>query len=393
MSALLLQLALVSESGQVPMKDVMKVAAALQKQATRDLAPIWEVSATVDAFETLEDVPLGYWPMIVKDNIGFNAAGIHLDKDGQPYALITASSDIDTWALTASHETLEMLVDPFGNRLVAGDSPKPGQGRVDFLVEVSDPSEDTQFGYSVNGILVSDFYTPRFFDPVPAPSVRYSFTAAVTKPRQVLRGGYLSWYDPVSDNWWQVRRIELEVRQPWPAGCESREHPVADRSADRQGDPEGNCQGPAGREGSGPHRRRGVELHVVAGGTLAHTDKCRDCAGTARRRCRLCAAPHRPAETPDIGTWSSRTECAILALDRREPIRQRDGSLSSECREVKTWAQDPTKRLGPSVRLDCANKSRSCNARARARKARPVQPTRRRVNLARASSFTSGCAS
>jgi hypothetical protein len=107
MSALLLQLALVSESGQVPMKDVMKVAAALQKQATRDLAPIWEVSATVDAFETLEDVPLGYWPMIVKDNIGFNAAGIHLDKDGQPYALITASSDIDTWALTASHETLE----------------------------------------------------------------------------------------------------------------------------------------------------------------------------------------------------------------------------------------------------------------------------------------------
>ncbi len=208
MSALLLQLALVSESGQVPMKDVMKVAAALQKQATRDLAPIWEVSATVDAFETLEDVPLGYWPMIVKDNIGFNAAGIHLDKDGQPYALITASSDIDTWALTASHETLEMLVDPFGNRLVAGNSPKPGQGRVDFLVEVSDPSEDAQFGYSVNGILVSDFYTPRFFDPVPAPSVRYSFTAAVTKPRQVLRGGYLSWYDPVSDNWWQETWFE-----------------------------------------------------------------------------------------------------------------------------------------------------------------------------------------
>ena len=69
----------------------MKVAAALQKQATRDLGPIWEVSATVDAFEKLEDVPLDYWPMIVKDDIGMDgASGVHLDKNGQPFALITA---------------------------------------------------------------------------------------------------------------------------------------------------------------------------------------------------------------------------------------------------------------------------------------------------------------
>ena len=96
-----------------------------------------------------------------------------------------------------------MLVDPFGSRLVAGDSPKPGQGRVEFLVEVCDPSEAAEFGYSVNGILMSDFYTPRFFDPLVAPGVRYSFTGALTEPRQVLRGGYLSWHDPVSDHWWQ----------------------------------------------------------------------------------------------------------------------------------------------------------------------------------------------
>jgi hypothetical protein len=203
MSAILHQLALVSESDRVSQGDVMRVAAALQKQASRDLAPIWEVSATVDAFERLEDVPIGYWPMIIKDDIGFDAAGIHLDKDGQPFALISASSDLDTWALTASHETCEMLADPFGNRLVAGDSPKEGQGRVEFLVELCDPSEAAQFGYSVNGILMSDFYTPHFFDPVAAAGVRYSFTGAITEPRQVLRGGYLSWHEPVSDHWWQ----------------------------------------------------------------------------------------------------------------------------------------------------------------------------------------------
>jgi hypothetical protein len=52
------------------------------------------------------------------------------------------------------------------------------QGRVEFLVEVSDPSEAAQFGYTVNGIPVSDFYTPHYFDPVQANGVRYSQTGA-----------------------------------------------------------------------------------------------------------------------------------------------------------------------------------------------------------------------
>jgi hypothetical protein len=203
MDSIIQQLALVSESKVTTMGDLMRVAAALQKQASRDVAPVWSISATVDAFERLEDVPLGYWPLIIKDDIGFDAAGIHLDKDRQPFALISSSPDLDTWSLTASHETLEMLVDPYGDRLIAGDSPKEGQGRVSFLVEVCDPSEASEFAYTCNSILVSDFYTPRFFDPISAPGVRYSFTGAITEPRQVLKGGYLSWVDAVTSHWWQ----------------------------------------------------------------------------------------------------------------------------------------------------------------------------------------------
>lgn len=204
MSSLLRHLALVSESAVVAPGDVMRVAAALQKQASRDLAPAWDVSATVDAFARLEDVPTDYWPMIVMDDIGYaGAAGIHMDKDGQPFGLITGSNDLDEWSLTASHESVEMLVDPFGNRLVGGDSLKPKQGRVNYLVEVADPSEAAQFGYSINGVLVSDFYTPHFFDPVADGGVRYSFTGAIQGPRKVLRGGYLSWHDLATDHWWQ----------------------------------------------------------------------------------------------------------------------------------------------------------------------------------------------
>ena len=203
------QVALVSETKKVTARELTRVAAALQKQAVRDFAPIWEIRATVDPFVTLDDVPIGYWPIVVQDNIGFDAAGIHLDKDGQPFALVGHDSD---WSLTASHECLEMLADPFGNRLIAGKSIKAGQGRVEYLVEVSDPSEAAAFAYTVNGITVSDFYTPSYFDPHQAVGVRYSFTGAITKPREVLRGGYLSWHHPPSDHWFQAQFFGTKLK-------------------------------------------------------------------------------------------------------------------------------------------------------------------------------------
>jgi hypothetical protein len=195
------QVALVCDTDQLDISDVTRVAAALQKQVTRDFGPIWEISATVDGFARLEDVPIGYWPILVGDE-GQRGGGVHLDKGNQPFALVDFTPE---WPLTASHECLEMLADPFGNRLVAGDSPMPGQGRVEFLLEVCDPCEAPEFGYTVNGILVSDFYTPLFFDPpqrgdVP---VRYDFQGHITEPRQVLGDGYLSWHDPVTDHWFQ----------------------------------------------------------------------------------------------------------------------------------------------------------------------------------------------
>jgi hypothetical protein len=205
MSSLLRQIALVPDdniAGQLKPSDVDRVAAALQKQVTRDFGPIWSVVATVNAFASLDDVPLGYWPIIVGQE-GQGGGGVHLDQDNQPYALVDLTND---WTVTASHECLEMLADPFGNRLVAGDSPNPARpGRVQFLVEVCDPCEVPTLGYSVNGVRVSDFYTPNYFAPQPmgAPSAaQYDFQGHIKGPRQVLRGGYLSWEEATGE-WFQ----------------------------------------------------------------------------------------------------------------------------------------------------------------------------------------------
>jgi hypothetical protein len=201
---LIRQVALVPESKDIDVKmnELMLVSAAIQKQVTRDFSPLWGVSATVDAFATLESVPLGYWRVVLVKSIpnAPDAAGVHQDKDGQPFALVDIGP---SWSLTASHECLEMLADPFGNRLMAGPSPIADQGRVEFLVEVCDPSEGGQFAYTVNNVPVSDFYTLHYFDPQAASGVRYSFSGSIKEPRQVLPDGYLSWHDPVSDHWFQ----------------------------------------------------------------------------------------------------------------------------------------------------------------------------------------------
>jgi hypothetical protein len=193
-------IALVPEVAGINASELARVSAALQKQIIRDVSPIWQISATVDAFPHLEDVPVGYWPIILAFGELGSDEGVHCDRKGQPYALIEMSP---SWSLTASHVCIEMLIDPYGNRTIVGPSPRSDQGSVEFLVDICDPCEDARYGYTVNDVLVSDFCTPEFLAQIPSGKERYSFTGAVEAPYQVLPGGRLSWYDPATNRWWQ----------------------------------------------------------------------------------------------------------------------------------------------------------------------------------------------
>jgi hypothetical protein len=209
MGAFVQHVALVSESAVVTFDQLSTVSAALNKQVTRDFGPLWNVQATVDAFDKLESVPVDYWPVILQDDIQTpGAAGYHLDNNGQPFSLVQVD---DTWSLTASHEALEMLADPFGSKTIAGSpppqAPDPVSGfdRVVYLVEVADPCEGAPLGYQSNGVLVSDFITPHYYDPGAAASgVQYSFGNNIQGPHQVLEGGYVSFGNPVDNNWYQI---------------------------------------------------------------------------------------------------------------------------------------------------------------------------------------------
>jgi hypothetical protein len=201
-----LNVALVPRGVSVDPSELSSVAAALSLQVARDFSPIWGVSATVTAFPSPKNVPLGYSPIFIEDpsKLPQGAGGVHLDNNNQPYALIELGAQ---WSLDASHELLELLVDPGGNRLHAGpllqQAINLGQpvSQVQYLVEVADPVEDGSFGYQINGVLVSDFFTPNFYDAQAAPGVRYDFTGGVSGPLQVGINGYITWFDSSQTAW------------------------------------------------------------------------------------------------------------------------------------------------------------------------------------------------
>lgn len=188
---------------KIKFNDVAKVSAAIQKQIIRDFSPIWSVEATIDPFPTPNDVPVGYFPIFIVDT--FDSGGQHKTVNNQPFALVAAGK---SWSLAASHEALEMLVDPDGNRLVGGTSPVDSQARVEFLVEVCDPCQSEREAYTVNGVLVSDFCTPEYYDPIGVTGARYSYSGKVTAPHEVLPGGYLSWLDPSTGDWFQHNKMK-----------------------------------------------------------------------------------------------------------------------------------------------------------------------------------------
>ncbi len=210
----LIQIGLMDKTGELSSDVIQSVAAALNVQVTRDLPQFWNVQATVVALQK-EKVPSGVWPVFLVKNLPPGEGGFHLDKHNQPYAEVIATPNNEGWTVATSHEVIEMLVDPYGNRLqsstsiqISGGKIKDGNGQFSYLVEACDPCEADNYAYAIQGVAVSDFLTPHFYDLNETPGSRYSFTGALKGPRDILPGGYISWVDQEQGEWQQLQYID-----------------------------------------------------------------------------------------------------------------------------------------------------------------------------------------
>ncbi len=210
-----IKVVLVDMTGNVGPDKMAAAAEALNVQVTRDLPQFWNIQATVSYQPDQTSVPQGMWPVQLVKSLPPGEGGFHVTKHNQPYAKVIWTEGSDDWTVDASHETIEMLVDPYGNRLQTSNAIGIDNGRItdaegkyEYLVEACDPCEANNYAYQIDGTLVSDFITPAFYDPAATSSARYSFTGAVKNPREILPGGYISWVDPATSEMKQILWVD-----------------------------------------------------------------------------------------------------------------------------------------------------------------------------------------
>jgi hypothetical protein len=182
---------------------------ALQIQVSDHFAPAWGVDATLNFVPKGQTPPAGTWWLTVLDNSDqAGALGYHdTTPDGLPIGKIFAQTDLDnhlSWTVTASHELLEMLGDPDVN-LTTFIQDTATSGRL-YSYEVCDAVEDDQYGYVINGITVSDFVLPAYFEPATAghtPGTQYDYCNKLTGPvPKLLSGGYIGEFDVKTGGGW-----------------------------------------------------------------------------------------------------------------------------------------------------------------------------------------------
>jgi hypothetical protein len=178
---------------------IQEVCHALQTQLDRDFTPEWGVHAHLLPFDKGEAIPSGVWPMRIVDH-PVGGLGIHLDKSHKPYAQIKDTAD---WSITASHEMLEMLVDPYGHKFVAAPdiAPTSDGHLVNYLVEVGDPCEI--FDYKIGGVHVSDFVTREYYNENASAGTVLDHLGRLSAPYEVPSGCYISWIDAADGHWHQ----------------------------------------------------------------------------------------------------------------------------------------------------------------------------------------------
>ena len=159
---------------------------AMQAFVDQQVVPVWGTPAKL--IKSTGFVK-GAWAMVFLDNADQPGALAYHDltPDGLPESKVFVKTTVDNGDLvsvSASHELVEMLVDPAINMMTSGPNPK-----IVYAYESADPVEALSF--NVNGIPMTDFVYPAYFEAFhKAGSVQFDRLKKVNNPFQILSGGY-----------------------------------------------------------------------------------------------------------------------------------------------------------------------------------------------------------
>lgn len=194
----------VNQSTLVSNGDVQTMTRACAHQLRYDAAPLFGLAPMPVIYITKDHlasgaVPPGSWVVsILDDPDQADALGWHTEEQGELiYGRVFARPVLDNGgdalskelsvASVLSHEVLETFADPHCNTYA--DS---GRG---YLVayEVCDPVESDSYPVAVSGknVMVSNFVTPKWFDPQAAKGDTLDFMGNTSEPFEMTAGGYV----------------------------------------------------------------------------------------------------------------------------------------------------------------------------------------------------------
>lgn len=201
-----IKISIINAGTAVSDDEVKKAIPALQTQIHSHFAPAWGIDADLSFVPRGKKPAAKSWCLVILDNSDqAGALGYHdLTKDGLPLGKVFVKSDIQyglQWTVTASHELLEMLADPDIN-LTAFVQKDNSSGRL-YAYEVCDACEADALGYKIDGVLVSDFVYPAWFESFRKKgSTQFDHRKLIKEPFQLLKGGYIGIFDVGSGGGW-----------------------------------------------------------------------------------------------------------------------------------------------------------------------------------------------
>ena len=220
-------IAIINHATVVNADQVQHAVAALQQQLNNDFAPVWGTTARLRIITDTSQMGTYDWLMAVADDTDqAGALGYHdLTDQGQPVGFVFAKTDADfnlSWTVTLSHEILEMLMDPYISNVVFNQTDNTG-GKL-YAFEMCDAVEDDSLGYQINGVLLSNFVYPAYFESF-RQNAKYDHQHKLTAPFSLATGGYMSVFPiPNKQGWVQVfgqeigARLKMKLeRQGWQA--------------------------------------------------------------------------------------------------------------------------------------------------------------------------------
>lgn len=166
--------------------DLGDLVSALQTYVDQHVDPVWGTPARLVLSKGfLKD---GWAIVFLDDADQPGALAYHdLTPEGLPLSKVFVKTTLDNGdrvSVSASHELVEMLVDPAINLMTTGPDAKAV-----YAYESADPVEEMNF--QVDGIPMSDFVYPSYFEVFHKPgSVPFDHMKKVGKPFEILAGGY-----------------------------------------------------------------------------------------------------------------------------------------------------------------------------------------------------------